>query len=71
MTLTSSRINDEFKLIQDILAIAAFGQFFNLYPNLRVRVERDGLVYVHEHNSGVIRVMRTRDAARWILRRYW
>ena len=71
MTLSSSRNNDEFKLIQDILAVAVFGQFFNLYPDLRIRVERDGNVLVHEARSGLIHTMRTRDAAKYILRRYW
>ena len=45
MTITTSRISDEFKLVQEILAKSpGFGKSFQLYPNLRVAVYNNGFV---------------------------
>ena len=75
MTLTSSRISDEFALIQEILARAEFGTAFWLYPTLKVIVHNDGWVDVTERVGGGSPDRywgdTTRNAARIILRRYW
>ena len=70
MTLGSSRINDEFKLIQEILSRAVFGQLVRLYPNLSFVLHRDGTMALYE-DTGVCIITRAREAARIILRRYW
>lgn len=70
MTLTSSRISDEFKLVQDILAIAIFGQCVKLYDTLSITVRPSGWIDLVERNQPVV-TLRTRDAARYILRRWW
>ena len=71
MTLTSSRIRDEFNLIQDILAIAIFDQCVKLYNHLSIIVRQSGRIELIETDTGEVISMRTRDAARYILRRYW
>ena len=54
MTLTSSRISDEFKLVQEILAKSpGFGKSFQLYPNLHVAVYNNG--YVEWYQERLVR----------------
>lgn len=70
MTLTSSRISDEFKLILDIFhALPGFDIPFRLYPNLMINVHRDGHVDLVERDRQ--QHMTTRAAARYILNRWW
>ena len=77
MTLTSSRISDEFKLVQEILAKSpGFDVPFMLYPNLALSVSKCGEVLVAErtHREATcanMQLFTTRQAARYILRRYW
>jgi len=74
MTLTSSRINDEFKLIQDILALCpGFDQPFKLYPALELVVHQDGWIDATIKTCGVPTYFgaRTREAAQIILRKFW
>ena len=73
MTLSSSRINDEFKLIQDILALCpGFGVPFKLYPALELIVHQDGWVDATVKIVGETTYFgaRTREAAQIILRRF-
>ena len=70
MTLTSSRIRDEFQLIQEILAVAVFDQCVKLYSTLSIIVRPSGWIDLVERNQPVV-TLRARDAARYILRRYW
>ena len=70
MTLTSSRIDDEFQLILDIFhALPGFDIPFQLYPNLMLSVHRDGHVDLVERDQQ--QRMTTRAAARYILQRWW
>ena len=76
MTLTSSRISDEFKLVQEILAKSpGFGKSFQLYPNLYIAVHASGYVTWFEEDKIEFDVVVGRDTARnfarHILRRYW
>ena len=74
MTLSSSRINDEFKLIQDILALCpGFGVPFKLYPALELIVHQHGWVAATVKTVGEPTYFgaRTREAAQIILRRFW
>lgn len=74
MTLTSSRINDEFKLIQDILASCpGFDQPFKLYPALELIVRRDGFIEGTIKTAGAPTCFGAyaRKAAQIILRKFW
>ncbi len=75
MTLTTSRISDEFALIQEIMAKApGFCTRFNLYPNLQLEIGQDGLIaWFETRGERVINAGcdTTRNVARRILNRYW
>ena len=74
MTLTYSRISDEFKLIQDILAICpGFDIPVKLYPALELVVHEDGWIDATVQIVGQRTYFgaRTREAAQIILRRFW
>ena len=74
MTLSSSRINDEFKLIQDILALCpGFGVPFKLYPQLELTLITsfgDARLFSINENGKQF-ALPIRHAAKYILRRYW
>lgn len=73
MTLTSSRISDEFKLIQDILALAPslhrpfklYGMTLTLIPDFG----RSTLLKIEERGNTF--ALPVRHAVKYILRRYW
>ena len=73
MTLTSSRIHDEFKLIQDIMALCpGFGVPFNLYGmTLTILSDFGGatLCLINERSNQF--ALPLRHAVKYILRRYW
>lgn len=73
MTLTSSRINDEFALIQEILAICpGLDQPFVLY-GMTLTIIRDfgktNLCSINERGNQF--ALPIRHAVKYILRRYW
>ena len=70
MTLTTSHIADEFLLIQDILAACPdFNKRFELYPQLSIMIYTNGTCRVVHRDLDWHTNLR--NAARWILRRFW
>ena len=73
MTLTSSRISDEFKLVQEILALApALNKPFKLYDLTLTIVPDFGrtcLCKIEERGNTF--ALPIRHAVKYILRRYW
>lgn len=73
MTLTSSRINDEFALIQEILALCpGIGQPFNLYGmTLTITPDFGSSKLCSINERGDTFALPLRHAVKYILRRYW
>ena len=73
MTLTSSRINDEFALIQELLALCpGLGMPFNLYGMTLTIIPdfgRTNLCSINERGNTF--ALPVRHAVKYILRRYW
>ena len=69
MTLTLSRINDEFKLIQEILALCpGLGVPFNLY-NMTVVITLGWVQVEHVEYDDLYPGLRC--FVKYVLRRYW
>ena len=73
MTLTSSRISDEFALMQEILALCpGFDQPFNLYGmTLTVISDFGGTTLCSINERGNQFSLPLRTAVKYVLRRYW
>ena len=72
MTLTSSRISDEFKLVQEILALApALDKPFQLYDMTLTIVPDFGRTLCKIEERGNTFALPIRHAVKYILRRYW
>ena len=73
MTLTSSRISDEFKLVQEILALApALNKPFKLYGMTLTIIPdfgKSALCRIEERGNTF--ALPIRHAVKYILRRYW
>lgn len=73
MTLTSSRISDEFKLVQEIFALApALNKPFKLYGMTLTLIPNFGdstLCKIEERGNTFS--LPVRHAVKYILRRYW
>ena len=73
MTITSSRISDEFALIQEILALApSFNRPFKLYNMTLTLIQDFGsstLLRIEERGNTFS--LPVRQAVKYILRRYW
>ena len=72
MTLTSSRISDEFKLVQEILALApALNKPFKLYGMTLTIIPYFGRTLCKIEERGNTFALPIRHAVKYILRRYW
>ena len=73
MTLTSSRISDEFKLIQEICAVCpGIGQPFDLYGmTLTIVPDFGASTLCRIVERGNTFALPLRHAVQYILRRYW
>ena len=72
MTLTSSRISDEFKLVQEILALSpALDKPFQLYGMTLTIVPDFGRTLCKIEERGNTFALPIRHAVKYILRRYW
>ena len=72
MTLTSSRISDEFKLVQKILALApALNKPLQLYGMTLTIVPDFGRTLCKIEECGNTFALPIRHAVKYILRRYW
>ena len=72
MTLTSSRISDEFKLVQEILALApALNKPFKLYGMTLTVAPDFGRTLCKIEERGNTFALPIRHAVKYILRRYW
>ena len=72
MTLTTSRISDEFKLVQEILALApALNKPFQLYGMTLTIVPDFGRTLCKIEERGNTFALPIRHAVKYILRRYW
>ena len=72
MTLTSSRISDEFKLVQEILALVpALNKPFKLYGMTLTVVPDFGRTLCKIEECGNTFALPIRHAVKYIIRRYW
>ena len=73
MTLTTSRISDEFQLVQEILALApALNRPFKLYGMTLTLIPDFGKsTLCHIEERGNTFSLPVRHAVKYILRRYW